>query len=302
MDLALSAVRALHFAAVIVLFGEYVYAYAVSPDGRPRPRFVAVAGWSLGIAVATAAAWLAIEAGHMSGEPLSQALDDGTLRVVLASTLFGHTWVVRGVLALVLAVSLVTMGRADHGARMTSQAIGAACAALLLVSLSCTGHAAGDAGPKGMAHLCVDGVHLLAAGAWLGALVPLAALLREDSAGSLARAALAVRRFSLLGMACVGALILSGLTNATFAMNHVSALVDSRYGRELAVKLALFAVIVALAAVNRVRLTPRLESGDAPSASAAQRSLLRNALAEVVLGFVIVAIVGNLGITMPPMH
>ena len=314
MDSVLTAVRALHFAACIVLFGEYVYAYTVSPDGRPRPRFVGVAGWSLGIAVVTAAAWLAIEAAHMSGEPLSQALDDGTLEVVLASTLFGHTWVVRAVLALVLAVSLVAMHDGGNGARVTPSpalpqgggrralAIGAVCAALLLVSLSCTGHAAGDAGTKGMAHLCVDGVHLLAAGAWLGALVPLVSLLREGSPGSRARAALAVRRFSFLGMACVGALVLSGLTNAMFAMNHVSALVDSRYGRELLVKLALFAAIVALAAVNRVRLTPRLESADAPSASVAQRSLLRNALAEVVLGFAIVAIVGNLGITMPPMH
>ena len=255
---------------------------------------------------------VAIEAAHMSGEPLSQALDDGTLKVVLASTLFGHTWVVRAVLALVLAVSLVAMRDGGNGARVTPSpaqgggrralAIGAVCAALLLVSLSCTGHAAGDAGTKGMAHLCVDGVHLLAAGAWLGALVPLVSLLREESPGSRARAALAVRRFSFLGMACVGALVLSGLTNAMFAMNHVSALVDSRYGRELLVKLALFAAIVALAAVNRVRLTPRLESADAPSASVAQRSLLRNALADVVLGFAIVAIVGNLGITMPPMH
>lgn len=303
MEPVLTAIRALHFAAVIVLFGGYVYAYAVSPDGRVRPRFVAIAAWSLAIAVASAAAWLAIEAGHMSGEPIGTALGDGTLGVVLSSTLFGHTWIVRAALAAVLLLSLAGMRTGDGGARaQLAQAIGAACAALLLVSLSCTGHAAGDAGANGMAHLCVDGVHLLAAGAWLGALVPLAALLGESSPGSVERASIAVRRFSLLGIACVGALVLSGLVNASFAMHDVASFVTSRYGRELSVKLLLFAAIVALAAVNRVRLTPRLEARDPLSAARAQRALLRNAILEVVLGFAIVAIVGNLGITMPPMH
>ena len=305
MEPILTAIRALHFAAVIVLFGEYVYAYAVSPDGRVRPRFVAVTAWSLAIAVASAAAWLAIEAGHMSGEPIGTALADGTLRIVLSSTLFGHTWLVRAVLAAILALSLPGM-RSGNGIDGThaqaAQAIGAACAALLLVSLSCTGHAAADAGANGMAHLCVDGVHLLAAGAWLGALVPLAALLRESSRGSVDRAAIAVRRFSLLGIACVGALVLSGLVNASFALHDLASFVTSRYGRELSLKLLLFGGIVALAAVNRVRLTPRLDARDPMSVAAAQRALLRNAILEVVLGFAIVAIVGNLGITMPPMH
>jgi putative copper resistance protein D len=323
MDLVLTLVRALHYAACIVLFGEYAYAWVVAPDGRPRPRFVGVAAWSLGVAVASAAAWLAIEAGHMSGEPIAQALGDGTWRIVLGKTLFGHTWLVRAALALGLALSLVGMGRegrarstpspalpqgggrtllAAQGGGRTSLAIGAVCAALLLVSLSCAGHAAAEGGRKGLAHICVDGFHLLAAGAWLGALLPLAAVLRESAPGSLARAALAVRRFSLLGMACVGVLLLSGLANTSFALHHVSDFVDSRYGRELLAKLALVGAIVALAAVNRLHFTPRLESADARSASAAQRSLLHSAIAEVVLGFVIVAIVANLGITMPPMH
>lgn len=307
MEPVLTAIRALHFAAVIVLFGEYVYAYAVSPEGRVRPRFVAIAAWSLAVAVASAAAWLAIEAGHMSGEPIGTALGDGTLRVVLSSTLFGHTWLARAVLAAILALSLPGMrsgnGNGNDGTRaQAAQAIGAACAALLLVSLACTGHAAGDVGANGVAHLCVDGVHLLAAGAWLGALVPLAALLRESSPGSVGRAAIAVRRFSLLGIACVGALVLSGLVNASFALHDLASFVTSRYGRELSLKLLLFAAIVALAAVNRVRLTPRLEARDPASAAAAQRALLRNAILEVMLGFAIVAIVGNLGITMPPMH
>jgi putative copper export protein len=69
---------------------------------------------------------------------------------------------------------------------------------------------------------------------------------------------------------------------------------------ELLVKLALVAVIVVLAVVNRQRLTPRL--AEHSSGAAALRGMMQNAWIEVVLGFAIVAIVGNLGITAPAMR
>jgi len=93
-------------------------------------------------------------------------------------------------------------------------------------------------------------------------------------------------------------LALTGLVNACYLLPGLRSLIDTRYGLELAVKLALFAAIVAIAAVNRLRLTPRLAAREP---QAALRALARNALAEIVLGFAIVAIVGNLGVTMPPM-
>jgi putative copper export protein len=52
-------------------------------------------------------------------------------------------------------------------------------------------------------------------------------------------------------------------------------------------------VIVGVAAVNRLRLVPRL-----PDAQAV-RSLRRNALIEIAIGATIILIVGGLG-TMPP--
>jgi putative copper resistance protein D len=87
--------------------------------------------------------------------------------------------------------------------------------------------------------------------------------------------------------------------NACYTIDAWDDLLGSRYGVELVVKVAIFAAIVGLAALNRQRLTPRLAAG--AQGAAALRALAQNAWIEVVLGFTIVAIVGNLGITAPAM-
>ena len=56
--------------------------------------------------------------------------------------------------------------------------------------------------------------------------------------------------------------------------------------------------MLALAAVNRWRLSPRVAAGDA----AALRTLSRNAVLETAVGIAVIAIVGVLGITIPAIH
>ena len=56
--------------------------------------------------------------------------------------------------------------------------------------------------------------------------------------------------------------------------------------------------MVALAAINRRRLTPQVEERDV----SALRLLTRNAVLEIVAGIAIVAIVGALGVAIPAAH
>ena len=63
-------------------------------------------------------------------------------------------------------------------------------------------------------------------------------------------------------------------------------------------KIALFLAMLAIAAINRVRLTPRLVAGGAV-AGPAVRQLRTNALTEAVIGALILLIVAMLG-TLPP--
>lgn len=284
----LAAVRAAHFAALVLVFGQFVFALAVAPPGPPDPGRLRTAAWALAAALASALAWLALEAANMSGLPLRQALGEGTLRTVLTETLFGNVWLARIVIGAALACLLPSLR--GGGSRLHW---GGALAAALLVTIAGTGHAAADRGIDRAIHLGFDTVHLAAAGAWVGSLAPLAMYLRHAQPGE---AAGVLRRFSVLGIAAVAALLLSGFGNACYTVGSVAALFHSRYGALLSVKLLLFLVMLALAAVNRQRLTPRA------SDPAALPMLRRNALLELALGLLVIAIVGELGITVPAAH
>ena len=312
MTTLLAATRAVHLASVLLLFGALVLVIFVA---RPACRGVAgsaslrveierrtrsLAAGSLAVSVATGLLWLAIEAPIMSGLPTWEALRGGTVAVVLTQTSFGRTWMLRGGLALALGAALLAGAREERGSRSTS--VAALLAAAYLAALAFAGHAAGGQGAERYPRIAADMVHLLAAGAWLGALPGLALLLhharRSADAAPIGVAGHATRGFSTLGTVSVSALLLSGIANAWYQVRSVDALFGTEYGRLLLAKLALFAAMLALAAVNRWWLSPRVRAAEVTALS----SLARNAMLETALGIAVVAIVGVLGITVPAMH
>jgi putative copper resistance protein D len=262
------------------------------------------------IGIASALAWLMLEAASMSGTSLA-ALDRKTVETVVRETLFGRVWTYRLAISFLLIVTLWLIGRARswrHGAalRIGGTILAGAYAALL----AWTGHAAADAGIDRYVHLGCDAAHLLAAGAWAGALPGLLALLGRagDATGEqgLTLASVAARRFSTLGMVAVSALVVTGLVNSWYLVGSFSALFGTGYGRLLLWKLLLVAVMVALAAINRLRLTPRLAVATAMPIGAPGRDALtrlrRNILLELAAGIAVVGIVAALGLTIPGVH
>jgi len=286
----LPLVRAIHFAASILLFGQFAFVLLVARGGATPPGFRRVVGWSLAALLASALAWIALEAISMSGLPASEALSAATLGAVATQTQFGRVSLAR-MLACLALVALAARPRQSRSI------LGAALSAFVLAALAGMGHGGDGRGFAGWAHLAIDATHLLAAGAWLGSLVPLVFLLRAKN-DDIRKAAQVTQRFSTLGVWSVAVILGSGIANTCFMLSHAGALFDSAYGELLLVKVALFAAIVAFAAVNRQRLSPRLREGDAN----ARHALGRNAVVECVLGFAIVAIVGQLGITVPAAH
>jgi mono/diheme cytochrome c family protein/uncharacterized membrane protein len=179
-----------------------------------------------------------------------------------------------------------------------------AIAACLVGSLAWAGHAVGTPGMEGTIHLAADIFHLLAVAAWVGALVPLALLLLaaggESDATSLAVAQVAVRRFSTFGIAVVATILVTGIVNTWYLAGNVPALVGTDYGRLLLVKVALFLVMLSIAAVNRLWLMPRLLRGQ--SARDAMRQLGRNSAIEAMVGAVILVFVAVIGTLPPGLH
>jgi putative copper resistance protein D len=315
LDDPLIWLRAIHLAATMMVTGGMLFhAFITGPAFRAangtrvtvfvRARLATMAWTGLVATVVSGAAWLVLQAERMSEQSLTEVLGQGTIWTVLSETDFGSAWMVRLVLAVLLAAMLPWFGssRGTESSRMRVAAV--VVSAALVGTLAWAGHGAADTGVEGAIHLFADILHLIAAAAWVGALIPLALLLRaarrDESAAAVAVARVAVSRFSSFGIASVGTLVVTGSVNTWVLAGSVAALLDTDYGRLLLAKVALFLVMLSFGAINRLWLTPRLDH--APKGAAvpsAIRQIERNSLIEAALGAVVIAIVGLLG-TLPP--
>ena len=244
---------------------------------------------ALAVAVISGAVWLVLLASDILGTSIADVCLHGGAWPVLTDTRFGLVWCAR--LALALLLALLLPWRAT--AMVTSYHRGR-------VSWLCPRWSATPVQHRASAedlHLVSDVLHLLAAGAWLGGLPAFAFLLwrarRGAGRGRDAAVVRVVDRFSRLGIFSVGILLASGLVNSWSLLNGPRDLIASDYGRLVALKIALFGAMVAIAAVNKFYLTPRLPK------PAALRALRRNSLAEICLGLCVLIFVAVLG-TLPP--
>jgi len=303
MDAFLVTARTLHFAACVSLLGvgafECLIARPALDAATDLARRLRQLAWiNLALAAISGAGWLTGVAADMSGQSLGGVFGSGAIGTVLTRTRIGEDWLLRLALAAAIGGTLAWRRRARIG---DVAWIGFALSVALLASLAWAGHGASDEGTDGKIHLAADLLHLIAAGAWLGSLVPLALLLTAARRGTVATqaASSATRRFSLMAMISVAVLLASGIVNTWYLAGNVPALIGTLYGRLLLIKIGLFLIMLTVAAVNRLRLTPRL-AGAEPKAALAQ--LRRNALIESGLGLGILAIVGGLGILPPGLH
>jgi putative copper resistance protein D len=145
-----------------------------------------------------------------------------------------------------------------------------------LASLAGVGHTQGREGIDQFVHAIADGTHLLAAGAWLGGLVPLLAALalwpHQDARVEINMGRLLVR-FSGMGYIAMALLVGTGAVNSWYLLPSLSRLPDTLYGQVLIVKLGLFALTLLFAGMNRFWLVPRLQAGDGSAQT--KESLLR---------------------------
>jgi putative copper resistance protein D len=310
-------VRAVHFAATLLVTGVAFFVVVIAePAFRSakhdagiaaivRRRLQWLAWIGLALAVLSGAAWLVPTAAAMSGQPPAAVFSQDVLPTVLLQTVFGRDWLARFVLACVLAAAFVPLLAPQRRPSPWIKAIVAISAAALVGSLAWAGHAIGGQGIEGIIHPAADALHLIAAAAWVGALVPLALLLQKAGRNqdSLAVARTATLRFSTLGITSVATLFVTGLVNSWYLVGNVAALVGTDYGRLLTIKIALFFAMVAIAAVNRLRLTPRIEQESNPAGvQRAVRQLQRNAAVEAAAGAMAIGIVALLGTTAPASH
>jgi len=136
-------------------------------------------------------------------------------------------------------------------------------------------------------------VHLLGVAFWLGALIPL--LIAAGDADR-SRVAATVGRFGTAALAVVGVTLTAGVVMLCLLLRDVSELWIDDYGRLVLTKTLLVSWLLALAAFNHLRLTPRLFAYD----EGALRALKRSITAELaVAGCVLVVTAAMTTITGP---
>jgi copper resistance protein D len=299
--------RLLQFAAVIVVFGcgaFRLYGLAFDTTTTSANALVTFDTWvwrvtivGAIVALLSGVSLLLAVTANMAGSAAA-ALDPNTISTVLFDTSFGLVWCWRLLFAfLLIGACLAPLARRRMPAILV-------LSLLLLVSLGWVGHAVEGQGVARFVHQINQMVHLLAAGLWLGGLVPLTWLLgRARSPSGAAWISVArdvVPRFSHMGYVAVALLAATGAINTLLLVGSVEALAGTPYGRLLSLKILLFLVMVVLALINRFRLLPRLRREAQPSAPLA--ALARSVLFEQALGFAVLAVVSVLGTWPPAIH
>jgi putative copper resistance protein D len=265
---------------LLLLFGVGLFTlYSANADLRSGPmlRGLALIGALLSVA------GLVLMTSTMSGETELAALWPH-LQMMLLETDVGLAWALRMIALIVVLI--------QPGKWLASTA-----GAVVLSSLAWSGHGAMDEGSLRVWHFLSDILHLLAAGAWL---VVLLARGRVDEA-RIRLLADAVKRFEWVGATIVLTLSVSGVVNYLFIVGpRLDDMLLGTYGVLLAIKVALFAGMLVLAALNRFHLGPALERSlrDGQHVIAAN-ALRRSVLLELGLALLIVALVAWLGTLSP---
>jgi putative copper resistance protein D len=290
MDASLALVRFAHFVAAMFVFGAGVYLSAFTPPAlrqnlSPQLRRAAIVAGL--VVLLSALIWFALEGASMSGDWAS-AYDPDVLSDVLTSTTFGAVWSVRVPLIVLLVAALIFTPSERW-------AVATVLSALVLASLAFIDHGAMQTGSVGAAHRANDAVHLLTAGGWLGALTPFAMCVRAVQRQEFCvDAGAAMLRFSAVAHLAVLALILTGAANIALTSGHWPWPPTSPYRALLSFKMAIVAIMIVTAIVNRYVLLPLIETRH--GAAAALRVL---SLAEFALALVIVALVSVFGLLDP---
>ncbi len=291
-ELTLSTARGLSLAAVLSGFGACLFRQIVLPGalaregevvardlGRSLDRLIMA---SLGLAVGLGVVWLWLQTETIAGVAGWSDIW-AALPTVALHTQFGHIVLTR------LALLVVALGVSRGWPWLTT--ILSAAAVLLQAGL---GHAAAMEGAQGAGLMASEALHLLAAGAWLGGLAPLAIVLRRVSPTG---AGAASHGFTPLGLACVALLAGTGLLQAWELIGGLGGLAGTPYGLMALAKLALFAVLLGLATVNRFVFTDRLKS-----ARPARAMLIGSVAVETGLGLMVVLAAGRLASLAPSIH
>lgn len=211
-------------------------------------------------------------------------------RQILSQTQNGSVTVLQVVIAVALSVSAWRLPKLWVAPCLLT--------AFLAITYAWTGHAASGGTPLLQP---LDIVHVLAMGLWGGGLFYFA-LLPWKAPYAYKRAFLAetTRRFSVVGILSVMALVLSGIYMSKERIYSVNALFGTPFGNAVLWKVGLLVVVLLVAAFNHFLFLPWLEASHRPWTEVQQRRYSFTVRTEAVLLLAILLATGALTTLTPP--
>lgn len=274
-----------------VLFGLPAAAVLTRARLGPGPmRWALIGAAIVGLPLSLAGYLLTIAA--MAGTAVRD-LDWSLVVDLTTDSALGHAFLVRiAMVATALSILIVACNEGKLAAIPSAAA---------LATLSWSGHAAAGEGSMFVPRLITDIAHLLAASTWVGALMLFINKLFMRT-NSLPDVIQPLARFAGIGSAIVSVLMLTGLGNLWFAVKPTDwpHLAGTSYGYLLGAKLGLFAAMLAMAALNRFVLVPRLTGGGKTDISDATIMRLQISIsAEFCIAIALLGLVSVLGMLDP---
>ena len=257
--LATVAVKVLAYLASLAAAGSALALGILTKLDHDTTRMTRRLGLGCAIAAGLASAAL-IPAGavYLAGGAWAGAVDPALTGMVAASPV-GESLVVR-IAGLAVVAALFVSGR-------TTGLAAVAGAGVVCASFAFRGHVLAE--PRLILGALIT-AHLLGLSFWIGAFAPLHRLAGHvDSV----RAGAAADEFGRRALWVVAALAVAGATLLVLLAGNPLDAVETTYGRLLAVKLAVFVLLLGLAAFNRLRLTPALLAGEAGAGARLRRSI-----------------------------
>lgn len=268
LGIPIGAARFVAFLGVMLIIGAVSVTWGTRFLGSPRAHRVMTAG--LLLTLLGTGAHFALQGAWVTGGGWSDVFSWSAWGDVAPSRL-GAALLVRLVLVLLWAAWVRGPRRSDWDS--VTSTIAVVLSVLTVLTFSFSGHAA--AGTSAWLWAPVDAVHMLAAGAWAGGLLVLAAVMR----GTGDDAAPAVARFSRTAGRAMPVVVVTGLAQGLHLMGGTDGITGSDYGRYWLGKIAAVAVITVFA----VRARRMVRAGMADRMSSVVR--LEAALVVVVLVF-----------------
>ncbi|WP_322614067.1 copper homeostasis membrane protein CopD [Pseudomonas sp. BIC9C] len=282
----------------VALFGLFSFKGQERLSGTVLP-FRGLLTRTAGLGAMLSIAGMVLMVRAMSGESDVTELRPH-LEMMLFETDVGLAWGVRMVALAVAGLALMLNPRAPG----ISLVIAATAGGIALASLAWSGHGAMDEGSRRFWHFAADILHLLAAGAWLGALLTFALMAQPRALQTEAHIRLlvrAVKLFELVGALIVVIITVTGVVNYLLIVGpKLDEVLLSHYGVLLAIKVLLFAGMLVLAALNRFHLGPLLEQSLREGQyRVAAHALRRSVVVEMAAAVLIVGLVAWLGTLSP---